>query len=88
MTSYLKSDILYIVGDTKEGEEGMREYMNYLSHFYDEGSYAEDLPPKQRVYTETEMQRALSKALIYHGIYSHLDPRYDKKRNIDKGEEK
>ena len=58
-----------------------REYHNYLSHFYDEGSLAEDLPPKKRVYTESEMQRALSKALTYHGIYNHIEP-------VDKGEEK
>jgi hypothetical protein len=74
----------------------MREYMNYLSHFYEEGSLAQDLPPNQRVYTEHEMQRALSKALMYHGIYSHLDPRYEKlekekenerkKKEVDKAE--
>lgn len=50
----------------------MREYMNYLSHFYDEGTPAKELPPEKRVYTESEMQRALSKALMYHGIYNHL----------------
>ena len=66
----------------------MKEYMNYLAHFYDEGSLVQDLPPNKRVYTEHELQRALSKALVYHGIYCHLDPRHDKKRNVNKGEEK
>jgi len=64
-----------------------REYHNYLSHFYEEGSAAEDLPPKKRVYTESEMQRAISKALMYHGIYNHLrneEKNERKKKEVDK----
>ena len=49
-----------------------KEYHNYLSHFYEKGTHAQDLPPTKRVFTESEMQRAISKALMYHGIYSHI----------------
>ena len=59
----------------------MKEFVNYLAHFYEEGTPAQDLPPSKRVFTEAEMQRALSKALTYHGIYNHIEP-------VDKGEEK
>jgi len=64
----------------------MKEYMNYLAHFYEEGSYAEDLPPKKRVYTESEMQRAISKALMYHGIYNHLrrEDEDEQQKKVDK----
>lgn len=68
----------------------MREYQNYLSHFYEEGTPAEDLPPKKRVYTESEMQRAISKALMYHGIYNHIEPKEKEdgqKKKVDKAEE-
>ena len=65
-----------------------REYHNYLSHFYEKGTYAQDLPPTKRVFTESEMQRALSKALMYHGIYSHLDPRYEKLAKEKENEQK
>lgn len=68
----------------------MKEYMNYISHFYDEGSLAQDLPPNKRVFTESEMQRAISKALMYHGIYNHLreeEKNERKKKEVDKAEE-
>ena len=52
--------------------------MNYISHFYDEGTPAQDLPPSKLVFTEAELQRAISKALMYHGIYSHITKDEDK----------
>lgn len=66
-----------------------KEYINYISHFYEEGTPAEDLPPKKRVYTESEMQRAISKALMYHGIYNHLrnEDEDEQKKKVDKAEE-
>lgn len=50
-----------------------KEYSNYLSQFYGNGSAAENLPASKRVYTEAEMQRALSMALLQNGIRKHLD---------------
>ena len=64
-----------------------KEYHNYLSHFYEEGSLAQDLPPTKRVFTESEMQRAISKALMYHGIYSHITREEEngkEKKEVDK----
>lgn len=47
---------------------------NYLSQFYGKGSAAENLPASKRVFTESEMQAALSRALLQHGIYAHIEP--------------
>jgi hypothetical protein len=46
----------------------MKEYNNYLSTFYEEGTEARDLPERKKVYTETELQGALRIALTTHGI--------------------
>ena len=51
----------------------MKEYDNYLSRFYEEGTRAEDLPGSKRVYTESEMQTALSRILCKHGIFVHIN---------------
>lgn len=51
----------------------MKEFDNYLSQFYEEGSAAENLPASKRVFTESEMQTALSRALLQHGIHAHLE---------------
>ena len=52
----------------------MKEYNNYLSRFYKEGTPAENLPASKRVFTESEMQAALSRALCAHRIYVHIEP--------------
>lgn len=46
----------------------MKEYSNYLSRFYGEGSEARNLPETTLVWTEHEVQRALSRALLEHGV--------------------
>jgi len=52
----------------------VKEFNNYLSQFYGEGSAAENLPASKRVFTEAELQTALSRALLHHGIYAHIEP--------------
>ena len=88
LTSYYFGVILYIVGDTNNKGISMKEFMNYISHFYDEGTPARDLPPSKLVFTEAELQRAISKALMYHGIYSHItkdeEKNEQKKKEVDK----
>lgn len=59
--------------DQKRKGGSMKEFDNYLSQFYGNGSAAENLPASKRVYTEAEMQRALSMALLQNGIRKHLD---------------
>ena len=46
----------------------MKEYRNALSKFYGDGSQAGNVPGKQRVYTETELQGAIRTALLSYGI--------------------
>ena len=45
-----------------------KEYKNYLSKFYGEGSQARNIPEKTIVYTESELQSALRIALTTFGI--------------------
>jgi hypothetical protein len=56
----------------------MKEFNNYLSQFYEKGSMAENLPASKLVYTETELQAALSRALLHHGICVHIEPAAEK----------
>lgn len=46
----------------------MKEYSNYLSTLYGEGTEARNLPETKRVFTETELQGALRMALLARGI--------------------
>jgi len=60
----------------------MKEFNNYLSQFYEKGSMAENLPASKLVYTETELQTALSRALLHHGIYAHIEPAAEADQNL------
>jgi len=47
----------------------VKEYSNKISKYYRPGSYAENLSAKQIVYTEHELQSAISRALAENGIF-------------------
>ncbi|NLD98610.1 MAG: hypothetical protein GX640_01940 [Fibrobacter sp.] len=52
----------------------VKEHQNKLSSFYSNlGAKAGELPVSKRVFTEEEVQLAISRALMAYGVFKHIE---------------